>query len=189
MVSVIRGDDNFDSDSSVVLEYISTSTVTSAVATLDITSGFDSSAYFGYRIVYKNITPSASAGLYMLYSTDGGSSYKTTTSDYDNVGIRWINGFSISTTGAGDKVNVLPYATPTAYAGIVGYTELYYGPGGTYNYAQGLSFVTGYSTTNNMGGALENFALTNTSNFNALRFQFNSGNITSGSFILYGMRS
>ena len=81
MPSIIRGDDNFDSDIRGSLRHISQTVVSSAVSSVDFT-GFDSSEYDNYLVVLSDVTPVTDAVyLWCRTSTDGGSTFDSGGSD------------------------------------------------------------------------------------------------------------
>ena len=177
----------------MALTYIASVTA-SASATLDITSGIDST-YNEYQFHFVNMHPSAdSKKMRMIASSDGGSSYgiaTTTTvfSAYHDEGDSSTSlGYNTSTDAAQSTSEIIigdstGYDDDQACSGIM---TLYAPSSGTYvkhfttnlhqssgsNYANS-TFVAGYINT--------------ASAIDAIKFSFDVGNIDAGTIHMYGV--
>ena len=154
----------------------------SAASTLDFTE-FDSDIYDGYRLACKDITLAGS--LYLRFSTDGGSSF-VSTSNY-----AWVN-----------RTTVLTGTTLTVGSSLGADTEIFFCPDGSAGNLV-LEFsrpdvtydktVTWSGTYNPSGGGTfqtainGNGMLDNGSACDAIRILPNSGTFD-GEFTLYGYR-
>lgn len=158
------------------------------VATLSFTSGI-TSTYKNYIVIFDTIVPANTGSgveLQMLFSVDGGSNYLATnyqsgrfSSNYNSATMGNSNATTFCLIGGGaESTQNTPYlsgsinlynlasSTPPAYTGVA------FGQRFVDN-TQQQSRSFGYNTT--------------TTGVNALRFLFGTGNITSGTFTLYGV--
>jgi hypothetical protein len=174
------------------LVLLSTQTVASPVAAVDFTSGIDGT-YDEYEFRLYNIIPETDAvALYMRTSTDGGSTFDSTASDYDwgiirqNVSSATINGDFGSSADVIELTGNTSTGSDTGEVGVSGYVRLF-------NPSAAQQCVIDYRILNitnnpflnqNIGAAKRNAA----ANVDAVRFFFSSGNIESGTIRLYGIR-
>lgn len=151
-------------------------------ATIDFTSGIDTT-YDTYLVVCSNVVPASATGFFARFSVDGGSNYLSTNyqsgsifhtynsatvfNDNSTSGIQ-LSGGQVTTSTVGISVWVWFYGLATSNQPKV-YAIGYWNNGGP---------VSGRYITKN----------TTTSGVNALRFAMNTGNISSGSFTLFGLR-
>jgi hypothetical protein len=165
--------------------------VASASATIDFTAMIGT-AFNGYRVSITNLIPATdTADLWMRVSEDGGSSYKAGASDY-----RWCRS---TLTDAGTRSE----AGDTADAQIVLATNLGTGTGETLCGSVDFFAPGGAAKNKLVRGQLACLdaapvakdvtatgAYVGTVNaVNAIRFLMSTGNITSGTFALYGIRN
>ena len=162
----------------------------SASSTLDFT-GFDAALYDSYVFKIANLAASTNGDLWIVTSSDGGSNWATTSGNYGYSGVRTENTASLIQYGNNSTNKlVLSDTVGTTYAlsGLSGTVEVY-GPHTTSHTAftwqtqhrQGFSgnfqFLTG-------GG---NVLLA--ADVDAVRFEFSSGNMASGTITMYGLRN
>jgi len=163
---------------------LQTQTVSSAVAQVDFTSNLGT--YDTVRIVYSGVSPSSDDNnLRLRVSTDGGSSYLTSTYN--------CSGYYVYSGGSNAD-----------YGNDTGFHRL----GGNYGNASGEN-VSGYVELNNLSstslhktvqsftvgvhdlghglGSWMSCIIAQTSAINGVRFYFGSDNITAGKFSLYGI--
>jgi len=169
----------------------------SAVATVDFTSGIDTT-YDQYLIEFQNVVPATSSTqFYMRASNNSGSSFISSASYI--TGGRGIDGtdalqslaasgdskFPLSLSG-GDGVK--NSGAVSGASGISGYVILF--RPASNRYAEILFSTTHRGSGTNVHATWGNGQVDmNPSNvMNAVRFMFSSGNITSGEFKLYGLK-
>ena len=170
-------------------EFIATADASSS-ANISFT-GFDASKYDNYLFTFLNVRPDADAkSLLLLTSTDGGSSYDTGAYDYmaQYAGHRNDNVY-VAYDGASANINVSA-SQGTASGednGCSGHMFMY-GP----HLAQ-FTNVIGQSSyySSNAQHALIAFAGTRKSaaDVDAVQFKYNTGNITSGTITMYGLKN
>lgn len=157
-------------------------------ATVDITNGI-TSAFDEYLVVVTNlITATDNVSFSLRVSEDGGATFKAGGTDYGHTRCVTIDGGAPGGAGgAVDAAIVLASALSNSKPFAVDVT--FGAPSGTAGHKQ-FKWIAGYepsaSTIINVTGAgafrLDNNAI------NAIRFLASSGNITSGTFALYGLR-
>jgi hypothetical protein len=160
----------------------------SASATVDLES-LISSTYEHYAVDLIDIVPASDGvDLRMLVSEDNGTSYKTGASDY-TYGLHQVtNGGVESTAGdtASDYMLVGSILSNVGSRSFSGQLHLWNPSSGRHKYMTGQ-----FARTNNAGtGALHNLLgqyVGTTNAYNAVRFLMSSGNITSGTFRIYGV--
>lgn len=160
----------------------------SSSTTIDFTN-FLSGTYLYYKIIIISVHPATdNVDFYLLFSTNNGSSYLG--SNYT-----WARSFVINSGGTGgagstsDSKIILLNVQGNAN-GRSGFEEINFYPASTGQTISKDTAVWDCSGVDN-GGVLGRFVgsgyNTTTSAVNALRFQFSSGNISSGLFNLYGI--
>lgn len=159
----------------------------SSSASLDFTSWY-SSLYDEYQIEIVNISPTTNAAtLQLLCSTNGGSSYDTS-SIYDYVGGYAYS--SIGAIGSGSsqaQIVIKANISNNAAYGLCVSGKLY-SPGSTSLYKRFMFDMTDFDTsTSTLVFEYITASYRNTAAVNALRFKMSSGNITSGSVRVYGI--
>jgi hypothetical protein len=187
MVSVIRGNDNFDSSASGGLRFISS--IDCSNDAYAVFTGFDGSKYDSYKFVYSNVIPSVDGGFDFQFSSNGGSSYDTGTSDYQYLRIAVVEDVStvIKTYTVAGTIRTNAYVMGTAANedGVSGEVNIY----GAHLAKRTLvsSTQTGISSAGQLTGT-DVFALRNSAvATNAVRFFASSGNLESGTITMYGM--
>ena len=157
--------------------FISSATASTS-ATLDFTSGIDST-YAAYAFIFSNIRPETDAvSFYMRTSTNGGSTFDSGASDYG-----W-NTFSASDSAD----SLIKISSTNAVSNAVGSSV----SGNLYLYQPSVTYVTcsfdiGYfqgTFYEKSDGTGRRLAATDV---DAVRFYFSSDNITSGTIYMYGV--
>ena len=172
---------------------LDTQTASSSSA-LNFTTGL-SSTYSAYVFVLVNVLPSSNfAALWAQTSTDGGSSYASTSGDYV-YGMAGISAGSgafnqgNATTATSIVLTTSSVLNDAASGGVSGSVYVY-APSSTSVYKQ---FT--YQTVSSATSSVEMYSSSgagsrkSTSAINAIRFLFSSGDITSGTIRLYGLRN
>lgn len=173
--------------------YISTVTA-SASATVDFTSGL-TSTYDVYMIQFVRVFPSAdNSTLYLRTSSDGGATFASANSSYQwgysftsNAGTASADGSSSASKGQyivlarnlGNSSNLGVNGTLYIYAPSVATSYVQF----MFQTAAGLTSTFGSGPTSGSGYRTAAAAV------NAVRFLMDSGNITSGTFRLYGLKN
>lgn len=167
---------------------IQTQTVSTAVSSVDFTTGIDST-YSRYIIVADNVLNSAGGNLELEVSDDGGTSYKSSNYKYHSSrtdsGASTYNGQNSNTAAS----FLITSGTTSAVAAARGFTIHIHDPSNaaTYTGISGLGVSNDTSLNaqfiNVVGHHQEAIAI------NALRFSLSTGNFTAGTFTLYGIKS
>jgi hypothetical protein len=157
----------------------------SSSATLDFDSCI-TSAYDDYEIHLIDVIPATNGSNFeFVLSTNGGSSFDTTTANYNSL---YNNGWVNSSSGGGTN-NVLPNISGIGNGtgqSLCGRIRLYNPLGSSYKKMEwhAVMYYTAVSSLlNQTGGSW----YLNTSAVNAIRFLFSSGNIASGTIRVYGV--
>lgn len=147
---------------------------------------FDATKYYGYEFKFIGVFPSETAGtsLTVRFSDDGGTNFISTTN------YRWSGNEVIATAGSSsryavsaDSITISREAQDSA-GGVHGVAELL-GPEATSD--THLTFRTSYLTTSQT--SFVGSGRLNTSQvINAIQFAFASGDIASGTIVMYGLR-
>jgi hypothetical protein len=161
----------------------------STSATLDFTTAI-SATYDEYQIEFVNVIPASNnVALYMRMSTNGGSSYDTS-SIYDfTAGYAYSGGVGVGASATNsDRITLIDAVGNSSNYGVRGSIRLF-SPGSTALYksvlgqlmrddasALGIVLITG------VGGVYKSATAVN-----ALRFLYSSGNIASGTIRVYGV--
>jgi hypothetical protein len=167
-------------------EPISTATA-SASATIDFT-GF-TSTYIAYMIVLCDVAPATdNVILYARFSDDAGVSFEADAGDY-----RWANysagtGYDFSSGSTQIQINNSTYGIGNASGETFCGTLIIYNP--THTASTNMTWNGAYTTYNDvfveiLGGG----RIVATASIEGIRFLMSSGNIASGEFRLYGLRS
>lgn len=178
------------------LKLLSTQTASSS-ASLDFTSGIDST-YDVYYITFSNMHPSTADDWFRMYaSTNGGSSYSVaqtqthfraylTESDTTSAFVYYTGGDN--TPGSTSGIILTTEVSNDNDAGASGWVKIYNPSSTTHVKHFFSSNVNQYYTPDPyvMNGYVGGFWDT-TSAINAIQFKFNSGNIDSGTIKLYGI--
>jgi hypothetical protein len=172
----------------------------SAVSSVEFTSGIDST-YDNYTFIFKGIVSSANDWWGVDYSTNGGTSYATTKSNftynpamYISSGAGWITAppITYNVFSLGSQTSVMPLGldpvsgTPQVSSGSLSIFNI----NDTSNYKMGqhriVNGAVGATGTYIAGwnGASQ---IETTSAINAVKFSTNSGTF-SGDFVLYGLK-
>lgn len=172
-----------------------TSSTASASASIDFTSGIDST-YNIYEVEFIDVLPATDGvEFFMRVSTDAGSTYKSGASDYSNVvyalnsadnrgtlkGMSTYNSMNLNTAGASYGIG------NTGLDGGVSGNLFFYSPdSGTLDFKMIFSVCYGGSV-NEMVQSLGTGVYETATAVDAVQFLFDSGNITSGEINLYGI--
>ena len=162
----------------------------SAAATCDFTTGIDST-YDEYLFVFNNMIP-ATNGQYLRirFSEDSGSSFKSGATDY-NYAFASVrdDALALPTGSTGDSSIAVTYSTSNTVADGGGNGEVrLFNPAGTsakkvVTMLSGGQYNSGFVSLAGSG----RFQLDNNA-INGVRFFYPSGNITSGTISLYGIK-
>lgn len=172
------------------LVLISTATA-SGVATVDFTSGIDST-YDEYEIHFQNVTPSVANQLYLRLSKDNGAAFLAGTEYVYATLILDSSGASTVNNGASvAQIKLSSTSVPVASSfssGISGKITLCR-PSANRNVHVFYNsvFINDSSVVNAFVGS-GSVNMGNTFVCNAVRFMFASGNVASGEFKLYGVK-
>lgn len=173
-----------------------TKQVASSSATLDFT-GWYSSAYDVYEIVFSGIIPATNnVALWMRVSTNGGSSYASSSYYWSQVNMSWNGGVG---TNTGNNVGQLGVWQDTAGNGMpnsgsgAGFdgTMRLYRPGDATYYKTMSWMGNGRYQANSQHYTINCMGVYagSTSAVDAFRILCSSGNITSGTVYLYGVKN
>ena len=158
----------------------------SSSATIDFTTGIDST-YKQYVFVLSDVVPATnSVRLHLLTSTNAGSSYTTTSGYTYHLTITDSGSASYSGTTGTDEIRLSFNTINTANESGVNATVYMHNPSAatfTRFYWVGNAAITG-SGSQAISGAGTRVAA---EDVDAVRFVMSSGNITSGTFKLYGI--
>lgn len=153
----------------------------SASGSLAFTSTYITSTYNSYLIKLTNIVSSASSQLQMTFSTDNGSNYLAT--NYLS-GANSIDGSTTSWSNVNSTTFCALSATATTWLGFTGYIYINIPASASVFYTGKLAeYKSGTSSSTVVVGVN-----TGTTTVNNIKFAFSSGNITSGTFSLYGIK-
>lgn len=162
----------------------------SASATLDFTT-FYSSLYNVYRVEVINLIPATNGSKFIAYaSSDGGSTWDSAGSNANySVASNGVNASNswFTATGTQDYFYLHREAGNSSSGGVNGSLTLY-NPASTAT-AKVLSGQLSYYSSATSNWVLWNVTAVYTvaaNAVNALRFQYDSGNITSGTIRIYG---
>lgn len=160
----------------------------SAVATCDFTTGIDST-YDEYLFTLTDVLPATDgAGLRGRVSEDAGSNFKAGGSDYAYETANVTAGaWAVSSSNGADHARLSGGVGSAAAKGISGEVRLF-APSGTANNKKMTSVTTAQDAAArgfNVSGCVY---VGTTNAVNGFRFLFSSGNITSGTIALYGVR-
>jgi hypothetical protein len=168
----------------------------SAVATVDFVNGSGGvvldGTYKAYAIVISDLVPATdNTSLYMRTSTDAGSNYDAGSSDYDSGGVEVEIDGSISATGYGAEntafMNICPnIGNDTGESASV--TIYLFNPAGT-KYCKAKWSAVRDTAAGNVVTTTGCGRRQSTADVDAVRLLMSSGNITSGTFTLYGLAS
>ncbi|KRB73438.1 hypothetical protein [Noviherbaspirillum sp. Root189] len=171
------------------LTCLATATVSSAVATVDFTQYIDST-YDEYIVEFFNVVPdTVGATFRLLASTNGGASFMT---DGYGSGTMWCQPGGTPSGNSGGTASILIGAangasTTVSHGGYAGTVKLF----NLANTAASKLLTTQatqmMSATNTYVTAGSGSIQTNSA-INAIRFAFNTGLISAGTFKLYGVR-
>jgi hypothetical protein len=166
-----------------------------ASASASLTFTALSSTYDEYLAVLVNVVPATnSAKLLMRMSIDGGSTYKSGATDYQFANLTF-GADAVAQNGASTGATSINLAfngdNSAANGGFNGEVRIF-----GVNNTNARKFVTELISFNNSavgctfttGGGMTLLAALQTSAVNAIQFIMDSGNITSGSIYLYGIR-
>lgn len=158
--------------------------IASASATIDFTTGIDST-YDEYHVSIIDLVPATDdTHLYVRVSEDSGSTWKSGASDYYSNATAAAQMNLMQGAAAGNGISNV--ASEGGFSGTI----KFYSPDATQNKLflfEGLYlYATGGQPTTAVGSRGAYVLTTNA--INGIRFLMSSGNITSGTFNLYGIR-
>lgn len=153
-------------------------------ANLDFTN-FDSNQYDAYVFVYMNVIPSTDNAAFMMrFSSDGGSSYDSS-SIYNRANIGYNDG-TIATSGTTDRAPVgQGTGSDTNESGNSGIAYLFAPHNTTYTHM--MSQYAGHNDTGNPMTTLTFCSHESAAVVDAVQFSYSSGNIESGTISMYGV--
>ena len=163
----------------------------SSSASLDFTACI-SSTYDTYKIVLVNVVPATTAQpLYMRMSTNGGSSYDSSSLyqyEYTNALAGTSGQAAEGSASAGQIIlGAGQIDSTTDYGGVTGTME-FYNPGGSQSYKLLIGqFVIRDKRDAVISVRNQSAVYINTTATNAFQFLFASGNIASGTIRVYGI--
>ena len=152
----------------------------SASASVTITSGI-TTTYINYALVFDNVVPASTGSLQVQISSDGGSTYKT--SSY----LSGYNSWEYTATTLANANSTSSFylaATNTAYVstGCMFFLNLT-----NTKYPTMVGNATVYSSASDCFGYQSTGGYSSTILVNALKIFNTVGNLTTGDFILYGL--
>ena len=172
------------------MEFISSSGAISNAASVAFT-GFDSSKYDHYTFYFQNVIPATdNVSLEGQTSTDGGSSYSSTSGDYHLYGTEDATGLRVAGYGGyliGSDTNEFGVSGPfMLYAPHNASAYTYSNASGiTYNTEGGAGYI--YSMTATVGNRGAGSGRIAAEDVDAIKFLFSSGNIESGEITMFGI--
>jgi hypothetical protein len=153
----------------------------SASATIDFTS-FNAALYDSYVFTLQNVIPATdTASLLMRTSSDGGSSYDSGASDYQ------YKQTANTRVNASSMLFASLVGSSAGEDGVSGEVKVF-GP----HLAKRTMLISSLAFTDSSFALAENLSSgvrVSSADVDAVRFYFNSGNITSGTITMYGMRN
>lgn len=176
-----------DIESGGTWQSISTQTASNS-ADIQFTSGIDST-YRWYVVVIESVIPATDgAALELTVSTDGGSTYLGGTNYQYHQILSRSSSSSYTGSNGNSSADIRLSSSYGTGTGESGSTVVYIdNPSQTSVYknvfSEGASFTSLESATNNITGAL----IQTSSAVDAIKFAMHTGNITSGTFKLYGI--
>lgn len=148
-------------------------------------------SYQAYKLLISNFVPvNASAHILMRISTDNGATYKSGSTDY-NYAIRRLTqagtGTNTNLTGGGSQILIDFQGFSTSTLGSQ--FELTFVDITTSRAGNGVYWIGNYfdNTSSNINMVIGEGYYTTSAAINALQFKASSGNISSGTFKLYGI--
>ena len=176
---------------------LTTTTVTSDVASVTFTSSLITDAYMDYRIVFRNLAPvNDGQDLYLHASIDNGSNYNQGTEQFlEYHELKNSTNFGSATApNNSNRFNIMASCSNVTGEGTNGVIELVglrqttsSHKGGFWNSMGGISISTGHDSGNdywwNGGGKI-----ITSSAINNLRLSMEGGDIKQGTFSLYGIK-
>lgn len=171
--------------SSGAMVLLSTQTA-SASATIDFTSGINST-YKKYIIDFIDVTPSVTADFRMRTSTDAGISFASAASDYALALTKGRSNTTVSSEGSTAISSIFLVGAAITTAGVINGSVSLFNPAGTIENKH-LMFDLAQEDINGdcyrVAGMATRLSVVD---IDAIRFFFNSGNILTGTFKLYGV--
>ena len=173
--------------SNVGLVFISSASA-SASATIDFTSGIDAT-YDEYELHIINAVPATGTAIPWLRTTADGSTWPSSAGDYD-----WTctdNGAATNGSTTAARIEIGPgVSNDTAIGGFSAVARIYKPSGTTHNKRIDICGSIGGSTAKgNIHVTHASGMRSATAAITGVRFMFSTGNITSGLFRLYGVKT
>lgn len=169
-------------------EPIQTQTISSAVASVDFTTGIDSS-YKAYAIVLSHIRPSSDGSdLWLRTSTNTGVSFDSGASDYatTEISISGTSTFASVNDQAEAQIELafgVGNALNESYSGIA----YLFNPSDSTHYKQILTDGALFKSNGQLARYLSGGARLDTADIDAVQILMDSGNIAAGTLTLYGL--
>ena len=166
---------------------IASQTISTAVATVDFTSGI-TSAYDRYELVFYGVLLSVADYCGIRCSSDGGNTWPATTADYEFGGTS-AYGASASAGFTGSNAFAMMQITSAAQTANVPISGIVraFTPADTTKYKNFLSDTVSYNGSYGAANFRVGGQYLHTTAVNGIRFVPNSGTITAGTFKLYGV--
>ena len=187
----LRGDNSFAVVSSDYV-LLATTTVSSAVASVSF-DGYFSSTYQNYIVHFSNIIPATTNQLFKTRYRRSNADVTTNNYKYAGYGhrVNSASSDSVDTTYGWNNpetvINPLPVWNSSAY-GITGQI-IVFNPLGTSNYKYSNYNSSVHYDSNIWNSTGGSFSLSDaTTALSGISFYFNSGNISTGNFKLYGLK-
>lgn len=185
------GDSTFSARNSLIGQYLFLSDAGADDSASIEFSNFDQSNIMTYRFIFVNVVPATDGATWrMRTSSDGGSSYDSGASDYKWASTNVDNsGTTTATDSTGDSFIDLSSAVGSASnEGISGYVDLF-SPNRDDLVTQSISKFAIVDTAGNLEFNVGAGSRNESNVVNGVQFYFSSGNITSGFFLLYGVKT
>jgi hypothetical protein len=164
------------------LTWIATVTA-SAQATVDFNNNL-TSTYDNYIVVFENVVSAAGSGkLQILAGTGAGPTYQT--SAYAGVYVGYLSGAISGVTSGTAAVDMTPaQVLSTTTSGAAGFITIH-----NVNNASNFKAFTAHTFVTSLFGCVSVGTWGGATVLSSLRFKFASGNLTSGTFKLYGYQN
>ena len=187
MPSIIRGDDNFDSNLVIptpASTFIKTYQVTGSILNFDMTDFADQAEYKHYEFQVSNLTPTSDGAQLELWTTDDGSTYGDT---WKHGGFKQVDAATLiafQDSGTNMKIGYAGNgATETGFNGsfLIRNFHATYGHASISGMIGAMDRNSNWGTHSFTGGQVS--ALNNT----AVRLKCNIGNLDGGYVSVYGL--
>jgi hypothetical protein len=167
-----------------------TTQTAAASATIDFVLTHYANTYRAFKVVITDLVPATDAtDLYLRFSTDGGSTYDAGASDYDWArNMTTAAGSNITNGDTADSEITLSSDLSNVTAESLSGQVIIYNPANSAQHTKAVGdFISPNSSGQSMRVTVSGRRLA-TQDTDGIRFLISSGNITSGTFALYGIR-